>query len=163
MSRCSYPVWREHQRKALEKVHKSGKFIRLLNVLDSALGIDLDYVIKFFDQSSVELDANEHADIFKEDVFHYTERVTNSDRSVQEVYDEIRMKSYLENYVNENWKHVLWPKLVNACLLYVGRKSVCALEEHFWCQYIVKACVQWKNISFRRLWMQALSSWRTRL
>ncbi len=101
MSRCLYPVWRVHQRKALEKVQKSGKLIQLLNVLDSAVGIDLDYVIKFFDQSSVELDANELADIFKEDVIHYTERVTNSDRSVQEVYNEIIMKTNLETYVND--------------------------------------------------------------
>jgi len=97
MSRCYFPVWREHQRQFVERMQRNGKLILLLNVSERALGIDLDYATKFFSADSVDLDANKLADIFKEDIFVYTDRITNSERSVEDILRELDNRHFLEN------------------------------------------------------------------
>ena len=99
MSRCHYPMWQGHQKKVVLEIQRTGKFSTLLNAVDRVLGRDLDQAISYVIGESLSLDPRKLADIFEEDVGTYVDRITNSERTVKEIYQENENQLFLENYV----------------------------------------------------------------
>lgn len=103
MSRCYYPVWREHKRQFAQKLDQKSILIgiKLSDIGDRLLGRDADFVIKFFDPNFANLDPEVLSDIFSEDVVTFTERVTNQERSVVENFMELRNQEHLDEIVSD--------------------------------------------------------------
>ena len=101
MARCVFPIWKEHQKKFVLEQQRNGKLMKLLNLADRAIGRDnIEYALASVRGETLSMDPQDLADIFREDVSDYVERLTNRNRSVIEILQELDNLDSFQNYVN---------------------------------------------------------------